>query len=194
MIGKRTWTVLLVAIAGAGAGGVTTVVFQETSSAIAYTGAWQQGNVDRAWSGGTAAVSTAGLARATFAFTGTRVSWIGFRGPQAGRARVFLDGMLKTTVDAYASSEQLQAVLDSSATLGDAAHTLVIEVTGTKNARATANYIVVDAFEAQVNTGGETTTFAPGDVFVSLEPGPVQVAPAGRHAAANPDRDHCGDR
>ena len=54
-------------------------------------------------------------ARAELAFTGTRVSWIGFRGPQAGKARVFVDGALKTTVDTYAAAEQLQAVLYTSA-------------------------------------------------------------------------------
>ena len=165
--------VLLIAIAIVVVSGATIIV-QETSTSVAYAGVWEQGNTDRAWIGGTAAVSTIALARAELAFTGTRVSWIGFRGPQAGKARVFVDGALKTTVDTYAAAEQLQAVLYTSATLSDSPHTLAIEVTGTKNSKATANYIVIDAFEVQSGGTGGTGTFATGDVFVSLENGPVQ--------------------
>jgi hypothetical protein len=164
---------LLTVIAVAAVSGATTSV-QETSASVAYTGVWEQGNTDRPWSGGTAAVSTDGQARAEFAFAGTRVSWIGFRGPQAGKARVFVDGALKTTVDTYAAAEQLQAVLYTSATLTDAPHTLAIEVTGTKNSKATAHYVVIDAFEVQSGGTGGAGTFAAGDVFVSLENGPVQ--------------------
>jgi hypothetical protein len=174
MTTRRIPVALLVAIAATVVNGATIIV-QETSTSVAYAGAWELANTDRAWSGGAAAVSTAAQARAEFAFTGTRVSWIGFRGPQAGKARIFVDGALKTTVDTYAAAEQLQAALYTSATLSDALHTLVIEVTGTKNPKATANYVVVDAFEVQATGGsGGTGTFATGDVFVSLENGPVQ--------------------
>jgi hypothetical protein len=132
--------------------------------------------VDRAWSGVTAAVSTQALARITFSFTGTGVSWIGFKGPQAGRARVFLDGSRVATIDAYAPAEQLHAVLYSTSGLTASTHTLAIEVTGGKDARATANYIVVDAFDVVSSGGGSSVgeAFAPGDLFISLEPGPIQ--------------------
>jgi hypothetical protein len=155
--------------------GATTRV-QETDPSIAYAGAWQQGNTDRAWSGGTAAVTTEALARTTFSFTGTGVTWIGFRGPQGGRARVFLDGVRVADVDAYAFNEQVGAVLYSTSGLTAAPHTLAIEATGRKHLLATDKYIVVDAFEvvSAVDGGGGGGTFAPGDVFVSIEPGPVQ--------------------
>ena len=157
--------------------GATTRV-EDSSASITYSGAWQRDNVDRAWTGGTAAISTEALARATFSFTGTAVSWIGFKGPQAGRARVFLDGSRVATVDAYAPAEQIQAVLFTASGLSPTAHTLAIEVTGTKNLLATANYIVIDAFDVVSSEGsgggGVGGTFAPGDVFVSIEPGPVQ--------------------
>jgi hypothetical protein len=107
---------------------------------------------------------------------GTGVSWIGFRGPQAGRARVYLDGTRVASVDAYSPGEQLQAVLFSASGLTSDTHTIVVEVTGRKHVLATDNFIVVDAFDvtSESSGGGNTGTFAPGDVFVSLEPGPVQ--------------------
>jgi hypothetical protein len=151
-----------------------TVRVEQSSASLAYAGAWDLENVDRPWTGGTAAVSTEPLARVTFSFTGSGVSWIGFRGPQAGRARVFLDGTRVATIDAYAIAEQLQAVLFTRSGLTDGPHTLAIEVTGQKHHSATDNYIVVDAFDVVSNEGTSGEMFAPGDVFVSLEPGPVQ--------------------
>ena len=152
----------------------TVTSFENTSTSVSYSGAWELGNTDRPWSGGTAAVSTAALARATLAFTGTGVSWIGFRGPQAGIARVFLDGALVTTVDTFAGEEELEAPLFTAGGLADAAHTLSIEITGGRNPNAIDNYIVVDFFDVTTGAAGGGEMFAPGDVFVSLENGPVQ--------------------
>jgi hypothetical protein len=147
---------------------------ENTSQSVTYSGAWELANTDRPWSGNTAAVSTAALARATLAFTGTRVSWIGFRGPQAGIARVFLDGTLASTVDTFADEEELEALLFTSGGLAHAAHTLTIEITGHRNPNAINNYIVVDFFDVTTGATAGGETFAPGDVFVSLENGPVQ--------------------
>src|SRR5437868_3346059 len=85
---------------------------EETALATTvYTGGWFQSNSERAWSGGTAAFSNAAVSQATLMFIGTGVSWIGFRGPQGGIARVSLDGVQVGQVDTYAPAEQLQAVL-----------------------------------------------------------------------------------
>jgi hypothetical protein len=121
---------------------------QETNSSIAYTAGWTQGDASRAWSGGTAAFSATASAQATFTLTGTSVSWIGFRGPQTGVARVFLDGAFAAEVDTFSTTEEPQAVLFSRTGLADASHTLTIEVTGLKNAASTDAFIVVDAFDA----------------------------------------------
>src|SRR5436309_952781 len=88
---------------------------EETALATTvYTGGWFQSHSERAWSGGTAAFSASVGAHATLMFIGTGVSWIGFRGPQGGIARVSLDGVqVAPQVDTYAPAEQLQAVLFS---------------------------------------------------------------------------------
>jgi hypothetical protein len=101
----------------------------------------------RAWSGGTAAVSATAGARATFTFTGTSVNWIGFRGPQTGIARVFLDGAPVAEVDTYSPTEEVQAVIFTATSLANTSHTLTIDVTGLQNPASTAAYIVVDAFD-----------------------------------------------
>ena len=65
-----------------------TLRIEETSAAVSYVGAWNQGNTARAWSGGTAALGFVNGQRATLSFTGTNVSWIGFQAPFGHRQRV----------------------------------------------------------------------------------------------------------
>src|SRR5437660_7572808 len=121
---------------------------EETALAtIVYTGGWFQSHSERPWSGGTAALSNAALSRATLTFSGTGVSWVGLRGPQAGVAKVYLDGAYQVDVDCYASTETVRAVLFTRSGLAAGAHTLAIEATGTRNTAATDAFIAVDAFD-----------------------------------------------
>jgi len=139
----------------------STVAVQETSTSVSYSGAWVYEDTRRSWSGGTAAMSTTAAARATFTFTGIGVSWIGFRGPQAGIARVFLDGALAATIDLFAPAEQVQAVVFAATDLTDASHTLAVEVTGEKDALSSGNLVVVDAFEITAGAAGLVDTTPP---------------------------------
>ena len=121
---------------------------QETDPAITHSAGWSLGNKDHPYSEGTAALSTTLGDRATFTFTGASVSWIGLRGPQAGIARVFLDGVLVDEVDTFSTTEEVRAVVYTATGLADASHTLTIEVTGRMNPASTSNFIAVDAFDA----------------------------------------------
>lgn len=123
--------------------------FQETDGSVAYTGVWTQGNRNRTWSEGTAAVSGTAGAQATFTFTGTAVSWIGFRAARTGIARVYVDGIFVAEVDTYALTEGFQDTVFTVAGLADGTHTLTIEATGQMNPAATNNYVVVDAFDVR---------------------------------------------
>ena len=121
---------------------------QDMDPDITYTAGWVLGDaVSR--SGGTSTVSTAPGAQATFTFTGTAISWIGYRGPDTGIARVFLDGSFVREVDTYSPASRMQDIVFAATGLTDARHTLTIEATGTKNAASTATLIEVDAFEVK---------------------------------------------
>jgi hypothetical protein len=115
---------------------------EDTDPAISYTGGWLQGNIDHPYSEGCGALSTAAGDQATFSFTGTSVSWIGWRGPQGGTARVLIDGALAANnVDTFAPTptEGTQNVIFTASGLTPGAHTLTIQATGAG--------VVVDAFD-----------------------------------------------
>ena len=137
---------------------------QETDPDIVYTAGWAQDNTLnslgagitanwtpnislRAWSAGAAALSTTSGAQASFTFSGTSVSWIGARGSQTGIADVFLDGKFIAEVDTYSPAEQIQAEVFATTGLTGGIHTLMIQVTGRKNALSQNALVVVDAFE-----------------------------------------------
>ncbi|TMI73962.1 MAG: peptidase S8 [Bacillati bacterium ANGP1] len=135
------------AVTGAIRPSVTRV--EDNDPSITYTSNWVSGSDPRASGGGYTEASAAGE-RATLTFTGTGVTWIGFRYSFGGIARVYVDGVFAAEVDAYAATEPEQAEIFSSAGLAPGTHTLAIEVTGTHNPLApssSAYWIVVDAFD-----------------------------------------------
>ena len=123
--------------------------YQETDASILYSGGWTQGYHNRPWSEGTAAGAVTAGEQATLTFSGTAVSWIGYRGIEGGIARVYLDGAFVAEVDTYAATEGFQTTVFEIAGLPDTGHTLVIEATGLQHAAATNNYVVVDAFDVR---------------------------------------------
>ena len=129
-----------------------TTRFDQTDPSVTYTAGWVTDGTaaKRPWSEGSGAYINTAAAQATFTFTGTSVKWIGARGPWGGIARVFLDGTLVAgAVDTYASAEQFQqnAILFSAQGLTAGSHSLMIDVTGTKDAASTDTIVAVDAFD-----------------------------------------------
>src|SRR5205823_2316929 len=80
--------------------------FENDDPALTYTSGWDRTSTARPWSGGTAAVASTAGQQVTFTFIGTDLRWIGFRGPQAGIARVSLDGVFIQQLDMYSVAEE----------------------------------------------------------------------------------------
>ena len=125
----------------------TPVRIEQSASSVVYTGGTWYTNKTAPCSGGSCAFSMDMNARATVTFTGTGVKWIGYRDQWSGVARVYVDGVLKTTVDAYASPAQGQAVLYTVAGLASGVHSLAIEVVGSHDAVSGGAWVWVDAFD-----------------------------------------------
>jgi hypothetical protein len=121
---------------------------EETAASLSYSAGWSLGDATRPWSGGTAATSATAGARVSVTWTGTQIRWIGLRGPQAGIARVSLDGAFHAEVDLYSSAD-VQGVVFEAIGLAAARHELTVEVTSARNPAATGNLIAVDAFDVR---------------------------------------------
>lgn len=133
---------------------------QDTDPDWSYSGNWTLDDTTRSWSGWMASISSGPGAQATLPFNGTSVSWIGYRGPDAGIARVYIDGSFVAEVDLYFSDPRVQAIVFTSPTLADANHTITIEATGTKNPASSGTVVVVDAIDVM----------RPGTRFEETEP------------------------
>jgi YD repeat-containing protein len=120
---------------------------EDTDPSVSYTGNWIHITNEPQATAGTAAESNEAGAVAALSFTGTGVSWVGFRYDGGGIARVFIDGTMKGEVDTYSHTVEPQTVVFTASGLPPGAHTLTIEVTGTNNPSATAPWIIVDAFD-----------------------------------------------
>jgi len=82
-----------------------------------------------------------------FTFTGTGVTWIGAKNKRQGKADVYIDNTLQTTVDNYNPAMLSQQELFTKTGLKPGKHTIKIVVKGTKNPASRSCNIVVDAFK-----------------------------------------------
>lgn len=119
--------------------------FEDTSPAVAWTGAWSKNALPANSAGGARLTMEAG-AEASFTFNGGPVTWIGYRDEWCGLAEVLLDGALRATVDTYATPATAQATLYTIDGLGAGRHTLTIRAKGTHAARSAGAWVWVDAF------------------------------------------------
>ncbi|MBI5234350.1 MAG: SBBP repeat-containing protein, partial [Deltaproteobacteria bacterium] len=120
--------------------------FEENHSSVAYTGTWTNYSCT-ACSAGAVKYSKQVGAKATFTFTGKGVKWYAAKANLLGKAKVYIDGVLQTTVDLYSSTSKVKQVVYTKTWTSSGSHTIRIDVTGTKNVNSTNTYIDIDAFE-----------------------------------------------
>jgi hypothetical protein len=130
-----------------------TVNVDESSPSVVFD-TWK-GNLDLTASGGTYRSSGTKGATATFKFTGTGITWVTRKGPFQGIASVAIDGKSKGNVDLYAATSQ--SFSQGYSGLSSKKHTIVIKVTGTKDAASGNTNAAVDAFIVGLTTTQETS-------------------------------------
>ena len=121
---------------------------EQTSGSIAWSGSWATGTLADNSGGSTRYASAAGAA-ATFTFTGRSVGWVAAVGPTRGSARVYVDGVLRSTVSLYASTTAYRRVVFTTSWPSQGIHTVRIVVLGT----AGHPRVDVDAFVRLLRVG-----------------------------------------
>ena len=105
-------------------------IFQQTSSTVHWSGTWHTVNSASA-SGGSLRYSIASGASVTFAFNGSSVAWVSARGPGRGSAKVYVDGVYKSTVNLSASNGSSRAIVYAANWGVYGSHTIKIVVVAT---------------------------------------------------------------
>ena len=98
---------------------------QQTSSAVRYSSGWYTSRISYA-SGGSLRYATRRDASVSHAFTGRSIAWVAYRGPNRGRASVYIDGAYVKTVDLRASSYRARQVVFAASWPTAGAHTIKI--------------------------------------------------------------------
>jgi hypothetical protein len=95
-------------------------------------------------------LSTEPGASATHTFVASQVAWVTSRGPNRGRARVYVDGVLKARVDLHSASRQARRIVFSRKWAAAGSHTIRIEVIGA-GAASSGSRVDLDAFVTLVS-------------------------------------------
>ena len=151
--------------------------WQDTNPGFDYTGTWTKTTPALPWSGSGVSnlpelpvtaqdTSTAG-SKVTVPFRGTAISWIGYRGPDAGIAIVQVDGGPLSEVDLYSPTAIYQPIVFTATGLADAEHLLTIQATGDRNPASSGARVVVDAFDV-VTPGRRYEEYDPSVTYVGF--------------------------
>ena len=105
-------------------------VVQQSSGSIGYRGTWRTA-YHAGYMDGKARATKARSAKASLQFTGSAIAWVGPVGPSRGKARVYIDGKLVTTVNTWASTFRASRVLFTRSWAKVGTHRISIVANGT---------------------------------------------------------------
>jgi hypothetical protein len=117
---------------------------EESASAIRLVKGFRRVTASGA-SGGRLATATRAGSTISAKVSATSIAWVGVRGPDRGRARVYLDGRLVATVDLYAPTRSDAVIVWRRSFSKAATHVLRIVATGTHARGSSASRVDVDA-------------------------------------------------
>jgi hypothetical protein len=103
---------------------------QQTSTSVKFSGTWST-HSSSSHLGGSARYTTVAGRSVSHGFTGSSIAWVGAVGPTRGQARVYIDGVLKATVNTYAASVAYRRTLYTFSWPSQGSHTIKIVVVGT---------------------------------------------------------------
>lgn len=135
------------------------VRYDQTDSHFVYSGTWSAFAKTVAWKGSYARSSTSG-ASVTVTFTGTRLDWIAMKGTTPGKADVYLDGVLKTTVNLASSTAVYQQDVWSTHDLPSGTHKVKFVL---NSSSASGKYLVIDAVDVLGSVVDTVTRYEQSD-------------------------------
>ena len=129
--------------------------YEDTASGAVYNGSWAV-TPDVSASSETVMQSTSPGDYMEFTFTGTYIAWLATKNSDMGKADVYIDNNLISTVDLYAAAKDNTAKVFSKSGLSNGVHTMKIEISADKNENSSGYGINVDAFDITRTTTAGT--------------------------------------
>jgi subtilisin family serine protease len=120
---------------------VTAVLLQDGTSLAKYAGTWSRVSASSASNGSLHASTRAG-ASVEFKTTARAISIVGRKGPNNGKAKIYVDGAYVQTIDLYRSSTQYRVVVFNRSWSTNGLHSVKLVVVGTSGRPR----VEVDAF------------------------------------------------
>jgi hypothetical protein len=108
---------------------VTATLLQDGTAIARYSGTWSTVNLSSA-SSGRLHRSSSGGAAVTFTTSARAIAVVGRRGPLNGRAKVYVDGVYKSTIDLDRSTWQSKVVVFNTSWTSTATHSVRVVVIG----------------------------------------------------------------
>lgn len=105
-------------------------LIQESSAGITFTGTWATAT-SASYSGGSAKYASAAGASASYSFTGRAVALVLTKAASRGAVKIYIDGVLKATVDSYAATTSYRIMAWQWTWSSVGAHTVKVVVVGT---------------------------------------------------------------
>jgi photosystem II stability/assembly factor-like uncharacterized protein len=121
----------------------------EDRGPIRFSGDWVR-ETGSDLSASTQEVSSQQGAQAALNFYGGTISWIAQRGPTAGQARVLVDGAEVANIDLYSEKTMSGTSVLKLSDLEYGPHSILIEVSGTRNVNSAGYRVSVDGFDVPI--------------------------------------------
>jgi hypothetical protein len=99
--------------------------------AVHYHGSWSTVTSSTTWWGGTARSSSTAGSTVSYTFPGRSIAWVGVKAPTRGKAQIYINGVLRATVDLWLSTVHKRHVIWQTTYAGSATRTITIKVLGT---------------------------------------------------------------
>ncbi|NBD22944.1 S8 family serine peptidase [Paenibacillus glycinis] len=126
----------------------TTVNIEDTNPNVKMTGIWQT-NLSPQNSGKSSRYSNQTNSTVETSFRGSHIIVMGTKGPNRGKAEIYIDGKLATSspVDLYSPSYRFQSSVFELTDLDNEMHTIKIVNTAEKNPKSSGNYLSFDVLK-----------------------------------------------
>lgn len=124
----------------------TLLLLQEAGAGVTTTGTWTTEPLANSSGGSVRWADSAGASTILTTSSAKGLAWVSTKGPDRGKAQVYVDGTLAATIDLYAASYQTRQVVFGVNNLTAGAHTLEVRALGTQRPASLGTRVDVDGF------------------------------------------------